>query len=176
LAYKYFEHAAKFKYFGKTITIIKIIFVNKLQEVLGRITCLLSSDMTRTAWKTTSQHFFVAAGTSLPSCYLAAIEGDTDKQTHAPNDSTIVERVFVAAGTCLQSRCLAMKERIHRHTLIRGIYDERRRDGSRCRDIQPKFRKDWLRHSKFSGGEGIRRCTNNMEIAQTYLYFFKYGK
>jgi hypothetical protein len=58
-------------------------------------------------------------------------------------------RVFVAAGTCLPSSCLATKWRIHiqTHRLMGGIYKVRRWDGLRCHDKYAKFHKDWFRHS-----------------------------
>jgi hypothetical protein len=85
------------------------------------------------------QQFFVAAGTYLPSCYLEAIGRYTDPQTTRPTILLLL-RVFIAAGTCLLSRCLATKggihfteplpsndsRVIHRHTLMAGIYEVRR--------------------------------------------------
>jgi hypothetical protein len=59
------------------------------------------------------QQFYVAAGASLASCYLATIRGyedrrtDTDRIENDASNNFIV--VFVAVGRCLQSRCLAMK-------------------------------------------------------------------
>jgi hypothetical protein len=59
------------------------------------------------------QQFFVAAGISLQSCYLATL--GRYKQTHRHTRPTILLllRVFVAAGTCLPCRCLKTKRRIH---------------------------------------------------------------
>jgi hypothetical protein len=63
-------------------------------------------------WKRGLQ-FFVAAGTSLPSCYLVTIGGYTDRPTDTRPQIFPFLRVFVAAGTGLPSRCLAAKGRIH---------------------------------------------------------------
>jgi hypothetical protein len=53
-----------------------------------------------------------------------------NRETHRPTRPTILLllRVFVAAGTCLPSRRLAVKEGIHiqTHTLTEGIYEVRR--------------------------------------------------
>jgi hypothetical protein len=59
-------------------------------------------------------------------------------------------RVFVAARTCLPSRCLATIGgiQIQTHSLSGGIYEECRSDGLRYHDIHTKFREDWFRHSK----------------------------
>jgi hypothetical protein len=58
--------------------------------------------------------------------------------------------VFVAAGTCLPSRCLATIGGIHIQTnrLMGGIYEVCHSDGFRYHDIYTKFYKDWFRHSK----------------------------
>jgi hypothetical protein len=48
---------------------------------------------------------FVAAATSLTSCYLAAVRAYTDMRP-----TVLLWRVFVAAGMCLPSRFLATKE------------------------------------------------------------------
>jgi hypothetical protein len=71
------------------------------------------------------QQFFVAAGTSLQSCYEARI-GDINRQTHTLSfDKTritekitcptilLLLRVFVAVGTCVLSRFLAPNGWIH---------------------------------------------------------------
>jgi hypothetical protein len=71
-------------------------------------------------------------------------------------------RVFVAAGTCLPSRCLAPKKGIHlsepfpsndrgdarTDRLMRGIYEVRRSDRDSYHDIHTKFHKNYSRHSK----------------------------
>jgi hypothetical protein len=66
--------------------------------------------------------FFVVAGTSLPSCYIAMIRGETHSQTlirYGPESKMtdpailLLLRVFIAAETCLHNRCLATKGGIH---------------------------------------------------------------
>jgi hypothetical protein len=92
------------------------------------------------------QQFFVAAGTSLSSCYLAMIGGH--RQAHRlsfektrtaqkmTRPTVILLRVFAPMGMCLPSHCLATKERIHftvplqrlegyTHRLMGGIYEVR---------------------------------------------------
>jgi hypothetical protein len=71
------------------------------------------------------QQFFVPAGTSLPSCYLATIGRYTHRHTdssmirHGPHTKRRVQyfflfqRAFVAAVTRLLSRCLAPKVEIN---------------------------------------------------------------
>jgi hypothetical protein len=79
-----------------------------------------------------------------------------------------LQQLFVAAGTCLSSHCLATTggytdrqslllfytdsigndASIQTHRQMGGIYEMRRRDGLRCQDIDTKFHKVWLRHSK----------------------------
>jgi hypothetical protein len=58
------------------------------------------------------QQFFVAAGTSLPNCYLATIWGYTDSQAQAPTILLLL-LVFIVARTCLPSGRLAIKGGIH---------------------------------------------------------------
>jgi hypothetical protein len=53
------------------------------------------------------QQFFVAAGTSLPSCHLATIHGYIGRPTDTRPTIFLLLRVCIAAGTCLPSRCLA---------------------------------------------------------------------
>jgi hypothetical protein len=60
------------------------------------------------------QQFSVAAGTFLPSSYLVTIRGiQKGPQTHASKSFSLNLRAFDAAGTCLPSRCLVKKGRIH---------------------------------------------------------------
>jgi hypothetical protein len=51
----------------------------------------------------------LAAGTSLPSCYLATTGGCTDSQTNTSDSSSIIAFIHFRE-TCLPSRCLAAKE------------------------------------------------------------------
>jgi hypothetical protein len=94
------------------------------------------------------EQFFIATGTSLPSCYLATIGGYTDRHTRPT--VLLLLRVFVAAGTCLRSPFLAMKIGMQKYThrLMRRNYEVCCWDGLRCHDKHTKFNKDWLRHSK----------------------------
>jgi hypothetical protein len=123
------------------------------------------------------QQFFVAARTSLPSCYLATIGGYTDPQAQPPTILLLL-LVFIDAGTCLPSGCLAMKGGItlpslcltmigeiyiETHRLMGGIHEVRRWDGLRCYDIHTKFNKNRFRHSKVN--RGIHRHTDSREIA-----------
>jgi hypothetical protein len=41
---------------------------------------------------------------------------------------------------------------IHTHGLVGRIYEVRRWDELRCRDIHTEFHKDWFRHSKVDSG------------------------
>jgi hypothetical protein len=72
----------------------------------------------------------------------------------ASNKSSIVAYVFVAAEMFLPSRCLATVV-IHRqtHRPMGGIYEVRRWDGLRYRDMHTKFHKDWFRHSNLDRGD-----------------------
>jgi hypothetical protein len=109
------------------------------------------------------QIFFIAVGTSLPSCYLATT-GGIHRQTHRCMRPMILLllHVFFAAGTCLWDHCLAM---------IGGIYEVCHWDRFRCRDIRTRFHKDWFRHSKVMGGIHIH--TDSMEITWAYYHFLK---
>jgi hypothetical protein len=99
------------------------------------------------------------------------------RQTHRQTCPTILLllRVFVAAGTCLPSRCLAMKggiftapflsnDRRDIHRLMGGVYEVRRWDELRCHDIHTKFVQIGSGIQKWIGG-GIHRHTDSMEIA-----------
>jgi hypothetical protein len=56
------------------------------------------------------QQFFVAAGTSLPTCcYLVTIKGYTDWPTDMCPTIILLLRVLVATETCLSSRCVAVE-------------------------------------------------------------------
>jgi hypothetical protein len=110
------------------------------------------------------QQLFVAAGTSLPSCYLATI-GDTE--THESNNTFIVAcihcrgNVFmeqipsvkggIYSAETLSSNDMGIHTRTHR--LMGGVYAVRCWDGCRCHDIHTKFHTDWFRHSKFIRGD-----------------------
>jgi hypothetical protein len=68
---------------------------------------------------------------------------------------------FFCCCVCISCRSKVFTEllpsndrRIHIHTqrLMGGIYEVRRSDGFRCRDINTKFHEDWFRHSKADGG------------------------
>jgi hypothetical protein len=69
------------------------------------------------------QQFIIASGTSLCSCYLATLGGHTDRPTDTRQKMLPLLLMFIAAGRCLLSRCLAMKEGIHiqTHGLMGGI-------------------------------------------------------
>jgi hypothetical protein len=117
------------------------------------------------------QHFFVAAGTCLPSYYLATRRRYTDAHTDSPfirhglHRKWRVQQFFVAAGTYIPSRCIvAIREITHTERLMGGIYEVRRWDGLRCHDIHTKFHIDSFRHSKVDGG-GIHRHTESMVIS-----------
>jgi hypothetical protein len=114
-------------------------------------------------WKRRSQQFFIATGTSLPSCYLATIWG----YKHRPIGSSLIDidrtendaskilaslLAFIAAGTCLPNRCLTTRGGMHikTHRLIGGICEVCRWNGLRYRVIHTRFNKDWFRHSKLN--------------------------
>jgi hypothetical protein len=88
----------------------------------------------------------------------------TAKETTRPTFILLL-RVFIAAGTCFPSRCLATIVGIHMqtHTLMGDIYEIRRWDGLRCHDTHTKFHEDWFRHSKVDGG--IHRHTDSKAIS-----------
>jgi hypothetical protein len=108
------------------------------------------------------QQFFFAAGTSLPSCYVATIKGHKDTPSdspltrHEPQRKWRIQQffyfcvLFVVAGTCLPRRWLATLgwTHIERHRLKGRIYEVRRSDGLICRDIHTAFHKDCFWHSK----------------------------
>jgi hypothetical protein len=125
------------------------------------------------------QQIFVAAGTSLPSCYLANIGGHKD--THRHTCPTILFLcIFVAARMCLPIHCLATKGRIHiqTHRLMGGIYEEHRWDWFRCHYMHTKFHKDWFKYSKVNGGkEFTGTCTQTAWRAhKPTLISSKWGK
>jgi hypothetical protein len=97
------------------------------------------------------QQFFVAAGMSLPSCYLATIgRTQTDPQTR-------VQQFFVAVGTCLPSCYLATigGTQTDPQTRVQQFFYccLCRWDEVRCHDIHTKFHRDWLRHSEVNRGD-----------------------
>jgi hypothetical protein len=53
------------------------------------------------------QQFFLAPGTSLKTCHPRTIRGNTQTHRHTRPTVLLLLRVFVTAGTCLPSRCLA---------------------------------------------------------------------
>jgi hypothetical protein len=68
------------------------------------------------------QQFFVGMETCLLSCYLATIGAyrqtnklsfDKDRTENDTSNNSSTVALFVATGTCLPSRCLAKKGRIH---------------------------------------------------------------
>jgi hypothetical protein len=146
------------------------------QEVLGRTNRLLSFDMKRTAQETTS----------LQSFYVAIIGAYTGRSTDTRQPILLSLHIFVAAGMCLPSRCLARKDgynlpilclatigRTHTqtHGLMEGIYEVHRWDGIRCHDIYTKGHKDWFRHSEFNRGRFTD--TQNGNNLKPTLVFWK---
>jgi hypothetical protein len=100
------------------------------------------------------QQFFVSSGASLPSCYLATIEGYTGRSTRTRVQqffyrcvySLLREHVHPAVAykwtkrCILPIRCLAMIGGIHMtHRPVHRKYEVRRWDGLRCHDIHTKF-------------------------------------
>jgi hypothetical protein len=77
----------------------------------------------------------------------------TAKKTTCP--LILLLRLFVAAVPFLQSRCLATVGDTYIRRLMGGIYEVRRLNGLRCRDIYTKFHRDWFRHLEVA--EGIHR-------------------
>jgi hypothetical protein len=101
-----------------------------VKEILGRTNRVLFFDITRTAWKTTYPPILRFRGKdkrytadpptkssfSQERLYLVVNLvriRDTQTHRHARPASLLLLRVFVAAGTCLSSRCLATIGRIH---------------------------------------------------------------
>jgi hypothetical protein len=64
--------------------------------------------------KRSLQQFFVAAGTSSPSCYLVIIGGYTNPQTHASNNSSIVACIRCRGNVFTES--LTSNDRRDTHT------------------------------------------------------------
>jgi hypothetical protein len=103
--------------------LIRDLITGIMQEVLGTINLLLTSDRYGPHTKRRLQKFFVVARRSLPIFYLTTIRGHTDLQTliswnmdgikiRHPT-SFLLLCVFLTAWTCLPSRCLATKREIH---------------------------------------------------------------
>jgi hypothetical protein len=123
------------------------------QELLGRTNRLLTCTRTRhgSHRKRRLQQFFVAAGTSLPSCYLATIRGYTDTHDQQLFYCCVyslprqrLHRVVTQQrkeGYTLPNRCLATIWAIHiqAHRLMGGIYEVRRWDGLSCQIYIPSF-------------------------------------
>jgi hypothetical protein len=137
------------------------------------------------------EKFFLATGTSLPSCYLATIGWYTDKTHYKTQTTQIMTRptiillfsVFVAAGTCLSSRCVApnggkhlnkqlsCNDRSDTHTDTQTDWrDLFCWDELRCRDIHISFHNDWFMHSTVDRwGSQTRRHRDRIEIALGYF-------
>jgi hypothetical protein len=124
------------------------------QEVLGKTNRLLSRDKSRTQQKTMPKKLFSAAGTSLPSCYLAMIEGYS-----------------------LPNPCQATIGGIHvqTHRLMGEIYEVRRWDGLRCNDTHTKFRKDDPGSQKLMEGY-THRHTQEEDRISLLLFFYQNKK
>jgi hypothetical protein len=84
------------------------------------------------------------------------------KKTPRP---VVLLSVFIAAGTCLPSRCLATVEDTHTETQTDGrdLWSTPLRM-LRCHDIHTESHKDWFRHSKYVAGRGD---------SQTARWFYK---
>jgi hypothetical protein len=115
------------------------------------------------------QHFFVAGGMSLQSCYIATTRGCIDR----PTDTSVLTIFFIVA--CI--RCngnvftgpLPSNEQwdnIQTHRLVGGIYEVLRWDGVRCRDLHTKFHKNWSRHSKVSGRGWIHNLADRLSLLE----------
>jgi hypothetical protein len=88
-------------------------------------------------------------------------QGATQTDRNTRPRLLILYCVFIAAGTCLLSRCLAIKGytlsslclatvrgiNIQSHRLMEGIYEVRRWDRLRCHGIHTEFHKDWFTYS-----------------------------
>lgn len=74
--------------------------------------------------------------------------------SNAPNNSSIVAAVVIAAVRFFPSRCLATIRDAHvgTHMLLGGIYEVPHWDGFTCHDRPTKFHKDWFRHSQVDKG------------------------
>jgi hypothetical protein len=145
---------------------------------VGKTNRLLSFHTTWPVMKATPPAILLCRG-NIFTQLLHSSDSGIHGQTHRHTQPTILLfRVFVAAGTCLSSRCLTVKGGVHftkpwpsndrtdtyRHRFMGGIYEVRRWDGLRCHGIYTKFHKYWFRHSKVNRGEGIQRHTDSMEI------------
>jgi hypothetical protein len=88
--------------------------VTKIQEVLGRTNRLLSFNKTRIAYKTTPPTILRCRGKVFTEL-LPSNDRGVHRQTHRHTHPTTLPllRVLVATESCLSSRFLAMKGRIH---------------------------------------------------------------
>jgi hypothetical protein len=96
------------------------------QEVLGRMLAYFPTIRHAPHRKRRLQQFFLCRGNVFTEL-LPSNDRGIHRQTHRHSRPTILLlfRVFVAAGTCLPSRCLAAIEGMdtQTHRLMRGIYE-----------------------------------------------------
>jgi hypothetical protein len=124
---------------------------------------ILTSEITYTPSRLT-HHKFIMAFRALISlakiktrrsgknCSLTFLWYDTDRMER-------VQQFYVCA--CIRCRGDVFTEplpsndkriQMETHRLMGGIYELRRWDGLRCRNIHTEFHKDWFKHSKVNSG------------------------
>jgi hypothetical protein len=98
---------------------------------------------------------------------------DTDRIENDASKNYSLLRVFVAAGTCIPSSCLATI-RGDRHTDTQtGGKDLWSTTLKRAQvPWYTKFRKDWVRHSKAEGGGGYTDTAERRSHTPTFFFLF----
>jgi hypothetical protein len=85
------------------------------------------------------QQFFVAAGTALPSSYLATVGEYTYSQTHSSNISYVVACILCRGNVFIEPLCSNDRRDAQTYRLMGGIYELRRWDVLRCHKYIPSF-------------------------------------
>jgi hypothetical protein len=127
-------HTANGNFEGGDLLILLAYFLCFEQEVLGRPNRLLSSDVTRTTWKTAPPTIFRCRWNVFTDPLLS-----NDRRIrrptyfpliqHGPHRKRVQQFLYccVAVGTCLPNRCLGtVWGYTHKHKLNGGIYEVRR--------------------------------------------------